>query len=139
MGLEEKASAVIAGQSGVFDRLMSECMIEAQIRSVNLPDVQLEDFILFCQFACCGDYTPPEFTINEPNTTESALEDSHVGESRSGSNETRTPGEPREMSGPDQISDRSIESFSSGLPTENTHMRSSRTVTDAASCRTCVH
>jgi hypothetical protein len=73
-------SPVIAGQPVAFDRLVSGGVIEAQTRSLNLPDVQLEDFIRFCQFAYCGDYAPPEFIINEPNTTESDLEDSQVGE-----------------------------------------------------------
>jgi hypothetical protein len=34
-------------------------MQEAQIRFANLLDVELEDFIRFCQFADRGDYTPP--------------------------------------------------------------------------------
>ncbi|KAN0072416.1 hypothetical protein V8E54_009345, partial [Elaphomyces granulatus] len=51
--------AAIAGQSTALDVLMNGRMKEAQTRSAILPDVQLEDFILFCQFAYRGDYTPP--------------------------------------------------------------------------------
>ena len=36
-----------------------------QTRCANLPDVQLEDFVRFCQFAYRGDYTSPQCVIDE--------------------------------------------------------------------------
>lgn len=57
--------AAISGQSTALDVLMNGRMKEAQTRSATLPDVQLEDFVLFCQFAYRGDYTPPLYRVDE--------------------------------------------------------------------------
>lgn len=40
-------------------------MSEAETRSAKLPDVIVEDFIRFCEYAYRGDYTVPSFAIEE--------------------------------------------------------------------------
>lgn len=69
MGSERKPVQVhcsaVTGQSAAFDVLMNGPMQEAQNRSADLPDVELEDFLRFCQFAYRGDYTPPHYIIDE--------------------------------------------------------------------------
>ena len=43
-------------------------MQEAETKSVELADIEVEDFIRFCQFAYTGDYVPPEPRVELSNT-----------------------------------------------------------------------
>jgi hypothetical protein len=101
VGSEQKTvqvhSAAIAGQSAALGRLVNGCMSEAQTHSANLPDVQPEDFTRFCQFAYCGDYTPPRCTIDELAASECEPQD-HVEESENRTAGTQASDQPREES-----------------------------------------
>ncbi|KAF2270883.1 hypothetical protein CC78DRAFT_573242 [Lojkania enalia] len=58
-------AAALAATSEPMKILIHGPMSEAETRSAELPDVYVDDFIRFCEYAYHGDYTPPSWTIDE--------------------------------------------------------------------------
>lgn len=52
-------AAAIAATSEQLDALINGGMKESEARCAKLEDVQVDDFIRFCEYAYCGDYTIP--------------------------------------------------------------------------------
>ena len=67
-------AAAIAKQSKALDTLINGSMIEAQVRSVSLIDVSMEDFLKFCEFAYTGDYSTPSSTTRAETNSSSKLD-----------------------------------------------------------------
>ena len=58
-------SAAVSARSKALHALLHNGMIETQMRTATLDDVEVEDFLRFCQFAYTGDYTVPPCTRDD--------------------------------------------------------------------------
>lgn len=70
-------AAAIAKQSKALDTLINGPMVEAQVRSVSLRDVSVEDFLKFCQFAYTGDYSTPSSTTRAETSLPSKADEKY--------------------------------------------------------------
>lgn len=71
-------AAAIAKQSKALNTLINGSMVEAQVRSVSLRDVSLEDFLKFCEFAYTGDYSTPSSTTRAETSSPSKADEEAV-------------------------------------------------------------
>ncbi|KAJ4377104.1 hypothetical protein N0V86_006545 [Didymella sp. IMI 355093] len=76
-------SAAIAATSQQLDALINGGMGEASARCARIEDVEVDDFIRFCEYAYRGDYTTPpwEDVLQEPNSISSNFEKNEDGDS----------------------------------------------------------
>ncbi|KAF2092510.1 hypothetical protein NA57DRAFT_82226 [Rhizodiscina lignyota] len=76
LGAERKTitvhSKAIARLAPSLDKLINGPLREAQEKVVRWDDIEVGDFVRFCQFAYAGDYTPPE-----PRVYISVRQDTH--------------------------------------------------------------
>jgi len=57
-------AAAMSATSEQMDRLINGSMKEAGEGCVELPDISIDDFTRICEYAYCGDYTTPPFTVD---------------------------------------------------------------------------
>ncbi|KAF2677851.1 hypothetical protein K458DRAFT_377600 [Lentithecium fluviatile CBS 122367] len=62
-------AAAVAATSQQLDALMNGGMEESETRCAIFKDVQVDDFIRFCEYAYCGDYTVPQWKELLPEPT----------------------------------------------------------------------
>lgn len=57
-------AAALAATSTQMDRLINGQMKEANDKRAEIPDISVEDFTRFCEYAYRGDYAAPSYIVD---------------------------------------------------------------------------
>lgn len=68
--VHEKALSAI---SEPMKAMMNLPMSESESRCANIPDLEVEDFVRFCEYAYRGDYSVPQYHVRESSTANGTL------------------------------------------------------------------
>lgn len=68
-------AAALAATSAQMDRLINGDMKEAKNKCAGMPDISVEDFTRFCEYAYRGDYAAPMYTVDEGQQAGKKIED----------------------------------------------------------------